>query len=233
MAHVYKKELIAGVKVDGGVSAEVRTFLSIQLFMPAARHFRDAARAIEEAVQKERALESRMCSLASVLSAVAYMESSVNDVYIRASGSDSLGNVPANVRASLAKRWIKGGKKEYRAWPHKSDGVPEILVKYRDAARLLDGKEHADLGGHFNDARDLIWLRNALLHYRATWPSELPERDVPFFARLSTKFAPNPFFPEPHNAFWPKGVLGHGCANWAVETSEGLVRWIEGLISKP
>jgi len=48
--------------------------------------------------------------------------------------------------------------------------------------------------------------------------------------RLRLKFDANPSYPEPQSEYWPKGVLGLGCASWAVKTAEALVSWFESIL---
>lgn len=107
---------------------------------------------------------------------------------------------------------------------------PEALRRYRKAASAITGHPQPDLGGNYIRAKNLIVLRNALMHYRARWPSDLQMDEAAFFQALKATFSPNRFYPEPQNEFWPKGILGAGCAKWAVETSDGLTTWFDGLL---
>ncbi len=198
----------------------------MQLFRPAARYFRDKARAIESADDQTRRVEDRILALGSVLCAVACIESYINAVFIKATEGKGLGSLPSSVYAQLACEWKKSdfGLKDF-----KGKG-PGVLRKYRKAVHVITGSPDPDLGGIYDDASDLVELRNRLVHYKALWPSDLTKDKASYFIGLKSKFSPNPFFPEPQNDFWPKGVLGLGCAMWAVKVSEELVDWFSSLL---
>ena len=67
------------------------------------------------------------------------------------------------------------------------------------------------------DTDNLRRLRNALVHYKPEWDTELKEhRNLE--DRLDGRFPLNPYA-HSNYAFFPKKCLGHGCAAWAVETS--------------
>jgi len=229
MPRVHKKEVEGKIEVTSqlSASAEVRTFLSRQLFRPGARYFTGKACAIKTPSNDEERLQSRILAFAAVVCSAAYLEAHINSVYIQASEGADIG-ISSSARKRLSELWSRSenGKHAFKG----GKGVPDPLKRYRKAAFAIVGKPQGDLGGNYRSARDLVFLRNVLMHYRARWPSDLPADDSALFRRLRNAFPANPFYPEPQNAFWPKGILGSGCAEWAVATSEGLTKWFDGLL---
>jgi hypothetical protein len=205
----------------------VRTFLSRQLFKPGAEYFVAELSKIKAPANDDERLQSRMLALATVICSVAHLEAHINSVYIQASAGDDIG-ISDSARKRLSELWTRSdeGKHAFRG----GTGVPDALKRYRKAAYAIVGKSQADLGGYFGSARDLIFLRNALMHYRARWPSDVPQDEVALLSRLRSAFPANPFYPEPQNNFWPKGVLGAGCAQWTMSTSRGLTEWFDDLL---
>ena len=205
-------------------SAEVKTNLAKQLLLPAASYFDGAASGIQEGQEEDRALESRMFALAAVLCSVAYMEAAINGYFIAASEATGIDGLDPEVCAALARAWRKGDCGHRFKGPK---GMPQLLRKYRAATKIITDNE-PNWGDSLREAAmDLVLLRNHLIHYGAYWPSALPEQTDALVGRLHHRFDANPFYPEPQNEYWPKGVLGSGCASWAVETADGLVKWFE------
>ena len=215
------------ISVSLSATAEVRTFLSRQLFKPAARHFMTEVTGISSVASNEQRLQTRMLAFASVVCSAAHIEAHINSVYIKASEGLAIG-VSDLARKRLSELWARSdnGKHAFKG----GKGVPDPLKRYRRAAFAIAGKPQASLGGHYGSARDLLYLRNSLLHYRVRWPSDLPADDSALFRRLEIAFSANPFYPAPQNAFWPKGILGPGCAEWAVAAGEELTKWFDALL---
>jgi|GEM_PF-5022140 len=226
-----EKELAARVSARGQLTAPcgVRTNLASQLFLPAAKHFMQMSQHIEDGQLSDRNLEDRMHGLGCVLASVSYVEGYINSFYIMASDASGIPNVAAAVCSKLANAWNHAIRDRRFSGPKI---LSETLRKYHKAIVHVTGKDPDWPDGLLEAAEDLIMLRNQLVHYGAYWPSERPEDLQGFIARMRTRFLPNPFYPEPENEFWPKGILGAGCARWSVETAEALVAWFKALVAE-
>jgi len=229
MVRKHKKEVTVKVSAAGvlSCSGEVKTNLAKQLFLPAASYFEGATSAIQESQEEDRKLESRMCALAAVLCSVAYMEAAINGYFITAGEAGGIEGLAPEICAALSRAWKKGACGHRFKGPK---GMPQLLRKYRTATRILTGQKPTWRDSLREDAVDLVLLRNHLIHYGAYWPSERPEQITALVCRLRLKFDANPSFPEDQNEYWPKGVLGSGCASWAVKTAEALVSWFESTL---
>jgi hypothetical protein len=154
--------------------------------------------------------------IGAVFAAVAYLEATINELFdATANGASYVVNFMDPVAAAaMAALWhLDPVRKRTSA-----------LDKYTVALRLA-GKPPFDQGRlPYQDAKDLILLRDNLTHYKPMWngPSETPEtaklRQV-----LEQKFRshPNPFV-DPGSHFLDL-YLGHACAKWAVESSIAFV----------
>lgn len=135
----------------------------------------------------------------TVFFAVAALEADVNEIFI-----DYEVNFPGHDRDFVNKIWelmeMKG-----------------ILEKY-DLALFLRTKQRLDKGvASWNDADGLIKLRNLLVHFKPEWSHEQVEH-AKIEKRLERKFELSPFLPV-GDTFFPKRVMSHGCAAWAVKTA--------------
>jgi hypothetical protein len=102
-----------------------------------------------------------------------------------------------------------------------------MLTKYQKILTIA-GRSPFDEGDQaFANVRDLIEIRNYLLHYKREWiviadgEKRGPGEDTAgakFEKSLRKKFAINPLAPR-NQPFFPDKCLGHGCAEWAVVNS--------------
>jgi hypothetical protein len=142
---------------------------------------------------------------AAVLSAVASLEATINELFIDARDKNphTFKNVDSSFPKLLAEVW---------------DGIESISIlgKYQTAL-ILARKPEFDRGTPpYKEVASLIQLRNALVHYKPEWDTDQKEHKK-IEGRLKSRFAVNPFT-GPNDAFFPKKCLGHGCAEWAVES---------------
>jgi hypothetical protein len=99
-----------------------------------------------------------------------------------------------------------------------------ILEKYEIALALFGKGEFAKGSNPYQDAKLLVQLRNALVHYEPSWePVAQREKDDDVTIHKLTrslrgKFSENPLCAR-SAPFWPIRCLGSGCAHWAVDTS--------------
>jgi hypothetical protein len=157
--------------------------------------------------------------LNSVLSSVVFLESTINELYADAA-DEAYFFTDAKHEALLrhiSERWMN--EKNF-------DRAP-ILAKYQKILTIA-GKEPFDEGDQaFANIRDLIEIRNYLLHYKREWvvignggkrdPGE-ETTGSKFEKSLRKKFATNPLARK-NQPFFPDKCLGHGCAEWAVVNS--------------
>lgn len=170
-------------------------------------------------VPLEARLRHEAFILSAILSSVAFLESTINELH--ADAADDAYLFPDEeheiLLRTIAARW-KNEKNFDRA---------PLVTKYQKILSLA-GLPPFDPGDRaFDNVRDLIAIRNHLLHYRREWVEVrasgplrgTTESAAGRFARsLKRRFATNPFAQE-NLPFFPEQCLGHGCAEWAVVNS--------------
>jgi hypothetical protein len=178
--------------------------------MVAAAYFARKALGVEsnytDLVDGEPYFAHRGYVTGAVFSAVASLEATVNELYIDAQDANSptFQGVDPIVPKLLAEYW-----EEIES--------ASILRKYQSAL-ILARKWKFDQGtSPYQEVDSLIQLRNALVHYKPEWDTDLREHRK-IENRLKGRFAENSFV-GPNDAFFPKKCLGHGCAEWAVKSS--------------
>lgn len=219
--------------IKESVSIHVRTYLSIQHLRSALFFCRECR--ILESEHKPNDWQQvsdrhQAFAIGTVLSTVAFLEATVNEMFSDASenfSSEHLEGLDTSVVSRLGELW----KLE----------VPKtasfnILQKYDVALAAAD---HPAMDSGKNPAQNvktLIKLRNALIHYE---PETLLIYEAPETAReshrtareshrleakLKGKFPLNQLTEKSGNHFFPMKCLGHGCADWAVESSISFVK---------
>jgi hypothetical protein len=157
--------------------------------------------------------------LNSILSCVAFLESTINELYADAA-DDAYFFADAESEALL--RVISDGWRNEKNF----DRAP-MLNKYQKIL-VLAGKPPFDEGDQaFSNVRQLAGIRNHLMHYKREWVV-IGEDKSPagadgttgekFEHLLRKKFAVNPFAAR-NQPFFPDQCLGHGCAEWAIVNS--------------
>lgn len=151
--------------------------------------------------------------MAAIFFSVAALEADVNDLF-----SDSDKHI-SELNAELTKE----------IW-NLFERNAGILEKYNLMA-LLKGRGHLDKGTNIHqNAKALIDLRNALVHFKPEWTHEhdafreskqqglkKPEH-LKIEELLARKFALSPFVAS-NSTFFPDKCMSHGCAEWAVQTA--------------
>ena len=209
----------SGGRSGACANASVKTHFNVQ-HMLAAAYFARKVLDIEsnhtDLVDGEPYFAHRGYVTGAVLSAVASLETTVNDLYIdaQAANSPTFEGVDPIVPALLAEYWeeIESAR---------------ILRKYQ-LALILARKSKFDQGtSPYQEVDSLIQLRNSLVHYKPEWDTAQREHRK-IESRLQGRFRPNPFT-GPNDAFFPKKCLGHGCAEWAIKSG---VTFIEEFFSR-
>ena len=221
------KHLKGSIKVNLTLSAtaSVKTNFSGHHMLSAAHFARQSAiieKNCKDGITDELRAEHRAYVTGAIIVSVASLEATINEVFISAIDNDNLfKDFDPTIPKVLAEFWT---------W----DIVERssILEKYRCVIAVAN-KEAFDRGNSpYQEVNDLIKLRNALVHYKPEWDTDLKNHkkieDRLEKRWLKTRINPNPFAHE-NDAFFPKKCLGHGCAEWAVKSS---IKFIEDFYNR-
>lgn len=138
--------------------------------------------------------------MAAVFFAVAALEANINELF-----KDSDKSIPEQNQELAEEIWNLFEQKK------------SILEKY-DLALLLKGKKRLDKSiSVYQNAEGLIILRNELVHFKPEWSYE-QKKHKRIENWLTGKFQLSPFLTS-EATFFPKRIMSHGCAEWAVKTA--------------
>lgn len=173
--------------------------------------------------------ENALYCLASVISAVSFLEASINELY-----ADCL-EKPIFL-GTLRKDAIERISVFSQSFKESKSG-PTILEKYQLAFVCITGSRIDKGRNPFQDASLLVWFRNKLVHYQPVDvlvdPSNNDDYTHEIEKKLSRKFPKNRLASS-SQLFFPEKCLGYGCARWAVLSSSALFDQLNaamGLIS--
>jgi hypothetical protein len=157
--------------------------------------------------------------LNSILSTVVFLESIINELY--ADAADGAYFYTDKKHEALLKTVGEGWRNEKNF-----DRAP-MITKYQKILEIAGKSPFEEDDPVFSNVRDLIEIRNYLMHYRREWVIVADDRMSDdgmetqvekFEKKLKSKFAQNPL--AHHNQPWfPDKCFGHGCAEWAVSNS--------------
>jgi hypothetical protein len=176
-----------------------------------AVYFAKRAAEIEAAVTTTTPLSEEIRSqhrayvTGAIFSAVAALESSINELYLEAQDRNphTLKGLDSKKVVSLAAIWpqIKGHS---------------TLHKYQKALLTIGASKFNGKQPPWRDTEGLIKLRDALVHYKPEWDNELDiHKEIEI--HLRNKFNECAFVDS--NSLWfPYKCLGSGCARWSVDT---------------
>jgi len=158
--------------------------------------------------------KTRSYALASIILAVAALESSVNELYQQAIDGDT------NALASLTKEQM--GLLE-QLWPEVEK--LSILKKYQLALTVKNGSGMDTGIEPYQSTRALIALRNGLLHFKPEWDDSLDEH-MKLEALLKSYFKPSRLVERLKGSmvWFPHKCLGAGSAIWAGDTVKRFSR---------
>ena len=152
-------------------------------------------------------------SVSAVVMSAAFLEATINEIYsdcVDDPTSSRLACLPA--RALMEALWKQG-------IPRRA-GYP-IVQKY-EIALELNGKPAFDHSRSlYQDARHLVELRNALVHFEPktiTSTAAGGKAQAHKFDGLKSKF-PDNALAGAGNPYYPDKLLGAGCAEWAVKSA--------------
>ena len=218
------KHLKGSIKVKStlgvSVTASVKTNFSSHHMLSAAHFARQSAiieKNYKDGITDELRAEHRAYVTGAIIVSVASLEATINEVFISAIDNDNLfKDFDPSIPKVLSEFWT---------W----DVVERssILEKYRCVLAVAN-KEAFDHGNPpYQEVNDLIKLRNALVHYKPEWDTDLKNHKG-IENRLKSRFNINPFSHD-NDAFFPKKCLGHGCAEWSVQS---VIKFIEDFYNR-
>ena len=193
-----------------GVAGEEATWSRDRLsrhHIISAHHFAKSAEDIEAHggdVPPREKWQYRAFVTAAVLSSVAYLSASINELYLDVRKLSGTGEPPLRRELNLL----------LDAWPRISR--VQVLQRYQLALSVADADQYNPTSQPYLDADNLIRLRDALISYDPEWDDERGEHQT-LESRLKDKFAPSPLVSS-KRPWFPDQCLGSGCGKWAAET---------------
>jgi len=207
------------------VRVSVKSYLSQSFIRSAASFARQCWKTEREhssqRYEDDLLTEHQALAIGAISASVSFLEATINELFFDA--ADPLANSPLikqlddNTRRLMACLW---GWENYQR-------TTKVLEKFQHVLRLA-GKSPFDKGkSPYQEAADLIEVRNALIHYKPEWIAAYTkgldqELVHDLERRLRGKFALNPFVPE-GQVFFPDRCLCHGCSEWAIKSSINFV----------
>ena len=195
-------------KATSFATARVKHHFSRQHLL-AAEFFAQQSQSFEATFQtpdEPQQSQHRAYVTGTVLSAVAFLEASINELFLSAISKDTtaLSSFDARSFALFAQLW-----EDAERFP--------ILHKYQ-VALVLMGQDRFDSGSPlYQGAESMVKLRDCLIHYQPEWDDE-KGRHQKLRSRLHGKFALNQYVAK--GALWfPHQCLSAGCACWSVTTA--------------
>ena len=181
-----------------------------------ARFFAQRARAFESrAMQQEQSgaaaagdlVRHRSYVTGAVLSAAAFLEASINELYLElhALKSGERTRLPRKVLAVLGRFWSD------------IERAP-VLHRYQVVLMVADAERFDERRAPFQEADSLMKLRDALVHFRPEKP-ESRRRLRTLEQRLRNQFDANPLAPA-DSEWFPDLCLSAACAEWAVQSAD-------------
>ncbi len=195
-------------EVTESIKVTSRTYFSIQHIRSAALLSRLSAKIEGDYSGKfsdELYAEHITYVMNTIFSAVAFLETTINELFQDAAENEDAHIKPLNsdIKETMANIWKCG----------LLERTP-ILEKFQ-IALMRAKKQQFDKGSApYQDVYLLIQLRNALLHYKPEYITH-GETVHNFEKKLKGKFSLSPIKGK-RNPFWPGKCLGHGCAKWVV-----------------
>ena len=195
-------------------SASAKTNLS-GYFASSAALFSRKAQAIEAldptGVTEVVRMEHRSYAIGAVIAAAAYLEAAINELYLEAVDRNQNTFPPGRLR--LAELMC-------HVWADVEQMT--VLTKYQVALSLAETSPYPKGENPYQAVDSLLRLRNALVHYKPEWDTELEEHRK-LEERLANRFRESRLSSSGH-AFFPHRCLGHGCAAWSTKTAVEFYR---------
>jgi hypothetical protein len=170
-------------------------------------------------ISPESLLRHEAFILNSIFSSVAFLESTVNELYSDAADNAYFFTDEKNeaLLKMIGDKWNNENYFDRTPMINKYQKILEI------AGKPVFDEQHPALA----NIRNLIEIRNYLMHYRREWviiedggvsDARNETKGEKFEKILKNKFLKNPLAPA-RLPYFPDKCLGHGCAEWAVLNS--------------
>jgi hypothetical protein len=167
-------------------------------------------------ISEEARLRHEVFILNSILSSVAFLECTINELYADAADEAYFFTDEKNeeLLKTIGEKWRN--EKNF-------DRAP-LVTKYQKILMIADKPVFGYDNPVFSDIRTLIEIRNYLMHYKREWvvvqkgeiSGDTEETHGEKLERvLRYRFAGNPLA-QKNRPFFPDTCFGHGCAEWAV-----------------
>ena len=178
----------------------------------AATFFVAMAKRIESrgpaAVGSEGLTRHRASVTGAIVSSVAFLESSINELYLEFQRAGDDGTpIPTRAHTQLETLWPT------------ADGAP-LMLRYQVALQSVDAERFNERRSTWKNVERLLELRDALVHHQPERHDER-QRHQSLQRRLRTCFSPNALA-GPRARWFPDLCLGAGCATWALRSAEAF-----------
>lgn len=178
----------------------------------AAGYFVAMAKRIESrgaaAVGQEGMTRHRACVTGAIVSSVAFLESSINELYLEFERAGDDGSpIPTRAHTQLETLWPT------------AEGAP-LMLRYKVALQSVDAERFNERRSTYKNVERLLELRDALVHHQPERHDER-QRHQSLQRRLRTCFSPNTLL-GPRARWFPDLCLGAGCATWALKSAEAF-----------
>jgi hypothetical protein len=166
-------------------------------------------------ISDEERLRHEVFILNSILSSVAFLESTINELYADAADDAFFFTDEKNemLLKTIGEKWRN--EKNF-------DRAP-LVNKYQKILAIADKSPFNEDNPVFSDIRTLIEIRNYLMHYKREWvvvqKIRMPVDSTETHGEKLEKILRNKFVKNPlaYRLFFPDTCFGHGCAEWAVQ----------------
>lgn len=225
------------MKIVESVEMKSRTYFSITHILSASYLTRQALileESFDGTYSEQLFAQHKAYVTGALFTAVSFLEANVNELFSDTTDESTLVN--DSKLKNLDSRAIRIMSSHWERGIPRSASYP-IVEKYQIALELAE-KTLFDKGqSPTQDIQLLVSLRNALIHYEPEWiinHSEMSIKEHKFESALKSRFEPSKLFGS-GNAYYPNRLLGHGCAEWAVNNS---IKFVEqfcdrlGIVSR-
>jgi len=195
----------------GSITISMRAYFSTY-HLWAADHFSKMAGKIEDGHEGRPKfnLEHRVYVMNSVLSAAAFLEAAINELYQDAFDNHPsyLGNIDEQLNNKLAAVWeVTEQEKKRTLRPLEKY---QIVLGFADKEKFITGENP------YQNAKFVIELRNFITHYK---PMSLGGKvKHKLESHLRGRFALNKMLEKSGNPDFPDKMLSKGCAEWSLQS---------------
>jgi hypothetical protein len=210
---------VSTIAFNESMQITMRTYLSMNYLTSAAllakkAHALEAGRTFKDNIPSAERDEHFAFVAGAITMGAAAVEAFVNELFAecRDQGAKNQLGIAADKAALIARVWNDVPRVERDS----------VLEKYDLALRLLDLPALVRKAEPYKAVETLFALRNSLMHYKLVTqevgkqPAEQKPGD--FERKLQAYFVDNPLTGT-GNPFFPDRVMGHGAAEWSVNTA--------------